>query len=551
MATTLDQYGNTVVNGYSTNIPPQTTAQTLNSGVQPFNITPKPPDTYPYQQTIDSSNASVYADAEVMKQTQEVQAGEATKKSSASTQASLYDQLIGRTADTQIAQESTGVNAENQKQNEYAQQRVILDAQAQSLNREAQAIPIQIQQESVGQGISARGAAPITAGRLRENALKALSIAQQSDILEASTKGSYLRLQAAKDKAQQIVDLKYKPIEDALAREKELYKLNEDSLKRIDAKRAEALNLAIKKDEQRIADEKANKKTIQDLIVGASPYAPPSVISNARKLSDAGKSPVEVAIALGKYGGDYLGDLVKRSTLAKNDIEMEKTAKEIKAMDVPLPSDAPVGSNARFTANLMNSAVNKESLTASEREKISKSFAVTQQLGNLSKNLQRDQTSLVGGKVKQVMAYLGADADAGLIQAQITALVPQVARGIFGEVGVLTNQDTNNYKKVIGNLTSPNDQNKAVTAMTLTALRNGVKSQLDVASASKLDVSRFVPLYQDLTNQINTINDDIGYTDVQVKEYADLNPQAKPMVEQLIKDGRKGSEILQILGVEY
>ena len=96
----------------------------------------------------------------------------------------------------------------------------------------------------------------------------------------------------------------------------------------------------------------------------------------------------------------------------------------------------------------------------------------------------------------------------------------------------------------------PEKQNDAVTALTLTALRNGVKSKLDVAAASNLDVSGFVPLYQDLTTKINKINDRTGVNDVRIKEIVTSNPTAAPLVQDMIKDGRTGSEILQVLGAE-
>lgn len=373
----------------------------------------------------------------------------------------------------------------------------------------------------------------------RENAVKNLSLASESLALQG-------KLDSANAAIKQAIDIKYGPQEAKLAAIKEFMTINQAELARQDAKALDKQKTLLAAKEKDLAETKKNETDMAEMITKAAPYAPADVIAKAKQA----KSSVEVAVALGKYGGDYLGDLVKKSTIAKNNADYNKTIAEIKALQTPLPNLAPVGSNASSINNWVNSATNKESLSAGEREKIAKSFAVTGQLGALATALQKDQTSFFGGKVREIKAALGQDANAGAIQAQITALVPQVARGTFGEVGVLTDADISNYKKVIGNLSSPNDQNAAVTAMTLTALRNGVKSQLDTAAASKLDVSRFAPMYQDLTNQINTINDSIGVTDVQVRDYVNKNPSLRPMIEQLVLEGRKGSEILQILGVE-
>ena len=301
MANTI---GGTDIYGYSVNIPaPITTAQTLQSGVQPFNVPPVKPDLTPLDTIANGAVNSVLSDYTNLQNQQK--SAETKEEASATKQVSLMDILSGKTADTQTAQEQTGVNAENQNLLNYSQQLATLNAQAQSLNREAQAIPIQDQQNATGQGVTDRGLAPITAGRLRENALKALSLGQQSDVAAAAATGSMLRLQAAKDKAQQIVDLKYLPLEMNLARERELYKLNEDSLKRIDSKRAEALNLAIKKDEQRITNEKEREKEVRKLIVDASPFAPPDLLSKAQALADSGADASKVAMSLGQYGADY------------------------------------------------------------------------------------------------------------------------------------------------------------------------------------------------------------------------------------------------------
>lgn len=548
---TLDQNGNVITRGFSTNLPPEQNRTITASSLQPvqaLTLPPTPTDTTDYSQYIAPTLTSLAGDFKTLDT--QLNTAQRSQAAAAQGQLDIMGLLTGKTADTQAAQEAAGVTTETANLNKYAEQLANLNAQASALNREAQAVPLQIQQESQGRGRTEAGIAPIQTARLRENAIKALSIGQQADIAAAAATGSQLRLNAAKEKAQQVVDLKYKPLEDQLAIRKQQYELNKDLLSSIDKKRTESLNAAIKREETALAEKKANEKAISDLIVNAAPYAPQSILEKASSLQKSGASPVQVAAALGKYGGDYLGDLLKLSTINKNNADYDKAIAEIKMLTQPLPSNAPAGSNAASQISWANSAVNKESLSAGEREKINKSFAVVPQLANLSTALQKDQTSFFGGKVREVKASLGADASAGAIQAQITALVPQVARGTFGEVGVLTDADIANYRKVIGNLSTPNAQNAAVTAMTLTALRNGVKSQLDVAAASKLDVSRFVPLYNDLTRQINTINDDLGVTDQQVKSVIEKNPQLKPMVEQMITEGRKGSEILQVLGVE-
>jgi hypothetical protein len=552
MAQPLDASGNVIINGMSTNMTPSqysasipTTVPTSSLATPTKSINPVQPN-YDVNGMVSGSNTNLAytqnALADAQKQAQDIADQKKAEAAAANTDVNRLASTLNA-GGSNLANSTVGDVYANTGVNDKLSILNRLNAESLGLGYTRDMIPLQIQNQSIGLDRTDRGIAPLQTKQLRDNAIQLASNAYQAAIAKAD-------YETAKSKADQMIAYKYDTtIAEINAKKTNLENIRAD-LTTAEKKLADAttarLNKQLKDEERKMADE----KDVAKLIIDASPYAPASVLSQAKKLQAEGKSSVEVAITLGKYGGDYLGDLVKRSTIAKNDADYQKTMKEIKELGKAPQVTAPTGSNANFIQNLAASAVNKESLSAGEREKISKSFAVVGQLGNLSKALQKDQTSFFGGKVKEIKAALGQDANAGAIQAQITALVPQVARGTFGEVGVLTDADISNYKKVIGNLSSPNSQNAAVTAMTLTALRNGVKAQLDTAAASKLDVSRFAPMYQDLTNQINQINDEIGVTDSQVREYMVKNPQTQQMIEQLIVDGVKGSEILQILGVE-
>jgi len=370
------------------------------------------------------------------------------------------------------------------------------------------------------------------------------------DVLNARAVALQGDIALATDMATKAVKAKYDPIRETLSiiqMQQEALKpeLNADEKKQLreqEIKTKLAFN-DIKKREE-------NETKANEMVINAMPFAPKSITEAAQKVISQGGSIVQVAQALGKYAGDFLGNQLKLSSIAENNMQIAKIAADIKATQATIPNNAPAGSTNYSITSWTNSAKNKNSLTAEERSGVSKAFSVVNQIGALQENLKKDQTSFFGGNVKKIMASIGQNADAGTIQAQITGLVPQVAKGIYGEVGVLTDQDTARYTQTLPNLTSPEKQNDAVTALTLTALRNGVKSKLDVAAASNLDVSGFVPLYQDLTTKINVINDRTGVNDVKIGEIVKANPQAKPLVEAMIKEGKKGSEILQVLGAE-
>lgn len=322
MAQTLDPYGNVVTNGYSTNMTPeQTSAISLNSLTpqKPLNLPQVPVDTTDYSQYITPTVTSLANDyANVNKNYNSVQEGQ---KSTAQSQLDIMGLLTGKTSDLQAAQDAAGVGSASTDLTNYVSQLANLNAQASSLNREATAIPIQVQNESVGRGRTESGITPITTGRLRENALRALSIGQQADVAAAAAAGSQLRLNAAKEKAQQLVDLKYKPLEDQLAIKKQQYELNKDILSSIDKKRTESLNAAIKREETALAEKKANEKSVSELVVNASSQgAPTDIVSRAAKA----KTEAEAAQILGVYAGDYLSTQIKKAQLQKLGLENQE-----------------------------------------------------------------------------------------------------------------------------------------------------------------------------------------------------------------------------------
>jgi hypothetical protein len=498
--------------------------------------------------------------------TQQTQAGQAqaytnSSYADAQTQADAnlkaqQDALTSSNSDLAQLQREVGgkgqelVNAYNQQDatgnsvNSLAGKLRALSAKSQALGLDTLAKQQQEINNATGQNITQTAVSRNTADATRQNLIDTARIAMESAIVKAD-------YDTAKSYADQIVDAKY----DQKLADIEAAKTNIENAKftytAAEKKQAEATTARLNKEQKDYEKKMADEKDVAKLIIDASPYAPSSVLSQAKKLQAEGKSSVEVAIALGKYGGDYLGDLVKRSTIAKNDADYQKTMKEIKALGQAPVVTAPAGTNANFVQNLAASAVNKESLSATERTAVTKNLTVLDQLDSLQSNISKqNKTGFIKGNVNNLMASLGQNADVGTINAQIQAIVPNLARGVYGEVGVLTDNDIANYRKTLPTLTMPKDQNDAVLALTLKAVQKNLKNTLDTAANSKMDVSRFAPQYQQVTNKINEINDRIGVTKQEVLQYGRDNPQAQQMIADLSAQGMKPSQILQVLGVE-
>lgn len=102
------------------------------------------------------------------------------------------------------------------------------------------------------------------------------------------------------------------------------------------------------------------------------------------------------------------------------------------------------------------------------------------------------------------------DVQSKALQAQVQQLVPQIARGIFNEVGVLTDQDIARYMRTIPSLTQESQVQDAVGGLLLNAVKNGMDNLLRVEASSGVDVSGLYPEYERITARIRDIENRIG-----------------------------------------
>lgn len=114
----------------------------------------------------------------------------------------LNDSLIGKSAYQASQEAAAGIP-------DITKTITDLSSQLKGLQNEATAIPLQLQNEATGRGITAAGLAPISSAQLRDNATKALTV---STLLEAA-KGNLSTAQANADRA---VAQKYGPIQEQI-----------------------------------------------------------------------------------------------------------------------------------------------------------------------------------------------------------------------------------------------------------------------------------------------------------------------------------------------
>lgn len=156
-----------------------------------------------------------------------------------------------------------------------------------------------------------------------------------------------------------------------------------------------------------------------------------------------------------------------------------------------------------------------------DNEKLSKDY-VDQQKKDTGIDLNP-----IWGKVRKFNPW---DMDAQAIKAQLQAIVPNLARGIYGEVGVLTDNDIKNYAQTLPTLTSTEEVRKAVLGMTVRSVQRSIENKLKSQAASGRDVSGYLQMYTDL------------------KSVADNLLSGKTTTTQNLSDEDAYQQYLQIIG---
>ena len=304
------------------------TTGNLNNQPQ-LNLPSAPKDVTPYQSIIDGALTSL------PKLDTTISTAETNQNNLVNLLTSKITDLQGKAQYTKDAQDTAGVGTEQAQLDKYNAQLNDINASLTGLVNESKAIPLQMQNEVAGQGVTDAGLAPLTTAKLRENAIKALTLSSTADAISSNISNSEARLQRAKEKAQQIVDLKYKPIEDSIAQIQTFLDINQKYiLDPAEKKQAKATEIALQERSRIIAEQKANDNKIQDMFINASASgAPAKLVANAKAIADKTKDPSQVAIALGQYSGDYYKTELLKTQIQTQKLEQAKTRAEISKLN--------------------------------------------------------------------------------------------------------------------------------------------------------------------------------------------------------------------------
>ncbi|MDA7669552.1 hypothetical protein N8555_00825 [bacterium] len=105
--------------------------------------------------------------------------------------------------------------------------------------------------------------------------------------------------------------------------------------------------------------------------------------------------------------------------------------------------------------------------------------------------------------IKEFMSPSGEkQKDLAAFRNQLSMMVTDLARGVFAEVGVLTDADVRRYEKLLADPNTPADLNIILSNMLLDTVRNKADDHFKTLAANGKNVSGFLPAYAELQPRI-------------------------------------------------
>ena len=176
---------------------------------------------------------------------------------------------------------------------------------------------------------------------------------------------------------------------------------------------------------------------------------------------------------------------------------------------------SPYGTDDYYSELFAGSKGGK-ALTGDQSTPLTKASIVLNQVGELATQINSTDTGPLLGILRDNNPY---DVKARLIQAKLRATVPNLARGVYGEVGVLTDTDIANYIQTLPNIKTPQEANKLILSMTLRTIQNSFRSYLETYANSGRDVSGFSKQYKAIGEKIDSIENEIGINEAKTQEF--------------------------------
>jgi hypothetical protein len=326
--------------------------------------------------------------------------------------------------------------------------------------------------------------------------------------LQASISSLQGDLKLAQDYLTELTQIKQEQINNQYDYNKNLFAAIEGKIDKKDQRAYEELKTA---NERAYTDHSTLVKTqgalLQNAVAQKAPQSIINAINNAKDINGA-------VIAAGQYGSSPDTQITQLDN-GKTVVVDKKTGRIVADIGGQNPTATynvagltPEQASDPFIKKLAATAGGKP-ITDAFAQKLNKGLTVLDQIGGLQANIANVKTGPIVGLFKGANPW---DTNAQVIKAQLNAIVPNLARGVFGEVGVLTDNDIAQYSKTLPNLKSTEDIRNAVLGITVDLIGKSIKQTLEVNAANQKDVSGFIDIYTEMQRTRDSIFSQIpGY----------------------------------------
>lgn len=189
-------------------------------------------------------------------------------------------------------------------------------------------------------------------------------------------------------------------------------------------------------------------------------------------------------------------DPVSRRQMSQKDVKRIAEAKSAIMKDP----------NAELSDVLMFSTWGKQ-VGAEQSKQFAKYDQAMQTLSTIQEQISDMETWPILWRLRELNPY---DTDAQILKTQLQWLIPTLARGVYGEVWVLTDNDIKLYAKTIPNLKWTKAVNEWVLAFTLDVLAGWYLKQLKSMAWQWYDVSGLEWVYENIKWQADSLKQQLG-----------------------------------------
>jgi len=258
--------------------------------------------------------------------------------------------------------------------------------------------------------------------------LNATALAKQGDIA--------LAIQTAEE----AVATKYAPYKARIERYDTIIKALDPYLSSAEKKEAQKQQFKGQMAMKEIEKVEENEKAIEKMLLDATPNAPANIIASANAVKQRGGSALEVAQALGKYGGDYL-----KTEMLKEQIKTEK-AQQANIYNTISARNADTIRQDNAAKGINNGTLKQEDIAKAIESKVGvKTIAV--------KGLVSELENLKSLYAKYGARPVTAEGIGAIQSARSSAQLAITAA--FGQ-GAISADDRTNYEKITGSSLSVN-----------------------------------------------------------------------------------------------